>query len=82
LVTNIAHAEPWFPLPYGAQIIGNILTDPYPDHVTNISGRFRGGLTTITSYSATVTEGLAIMAIYFAVTAVLGLVLFERKDFN
>jgi hypothetical protein len=29
-----------------------------------------------------VPEGLAIMAVYFAVTAVLGLVFFERKEFN
>jgi ABC-2 type transport system permease protein len=83
LVTNIAHAEPWFLLPYGAEIIGNILTDPYPQHVTTITARFGpGGVTTFTAYSATIPEGLAIMAIYFVVTTALGLALFERKEFS
>jgi ABC-2 type transport system permease protein len=83
LVTNIAHAEPWFLLPYGAQIIGNVLTDPYPLHETTITNPFGpGGRFSFTQYNATIPEGLAIMAAYFAATAVVGLVLFERKDFN
>jgi ABC-type transport system involved in multi-copper enzyme maturation permease subunit len=80
LITNIAHAEPWFLLTYGAQIIGNVLTIPYPQHEITFTGP--GGRFSFTSYNATIPEGLAIMAIYFAVTAVLGLVLFERKEFN
>jgi ABC-2 type transport system permease protein len=83
LVTNIAHIEPWFLLPYGAQIIGNILNDPYPQHITTITTRFGpGGPSTFTSYSATIPEGLAIMSVYFVVTVVLGLVFFEKKEFN
>ncbi len=83
LVTNIAHEEPWFLLTYGAQIIGNVLTDPYPQHQITVTGRGPGGrIFTFTSYNATIPQGLAIMAIYFVVTAVLGLVLFERKEFN
>ena len=84
LVTNIAHEEPWFLLPYGAQIIGNILNDPYPQHEITVTGRFGpgGGIVSFTSYNATIPQGLAIMVIYFVVTAVLGLVLFERKEFN
>ena len=84
LVMDIAHAEPWFLLTYGAQIIGNVLTDPYPEHVTTATGRFGPGGTraSFTSYNATMPEGLVIMGIYFIVTAVLGLVLFERKEFN
>jgi ABC-type transport system involved in multi-copper enzyme maturation permease subunit len=84
LVTNIAHAEPWFLLPYGADIIGNVLTNTYPQHEVTVTGRFGpgGNIVSFTSYNATIPEGLAIMAIYFVVTAVLGLVLFERKEFN
>ena len=83
LVSNIAQVEPWFMLPYGAEIIGNILTNPYPQHVTTIPIPFgRGQTRTFTTFAAPVPEGLAIMAVYFAVTAVLGLVFFERKEFN
>ncbi len=35
-----------------------------------------------TTFNASIPEGLAIMVIYFAVTAILGLILFERKEFN
>ena len=84
LVSNIAHAEPWFLLTYGAQIIGNVLTDPYPQHEITVRPPFGhgGNNFNFTLYNATIPEGLAIMVIYFAITAVLGLVLFERKEFN
>jgi len=85
LVAALAQIEPWFILTYGSEIIGNVLTSPYPAHITKISGAFgRGGAAapTFTSFNVTVPEGLAIIAGYFIVTAVLGLVLFERKEFN
>ncbi len=81
LVTILANSEPWFLLTYGADIIGNVLSDPYPPHVTTFSLGPRGGLS-FTQYAATIPEGLTIMAVYFAVTAVLGLLLFERKEFT
>ena len=34
------------------------------------------------SYNATIPEGLAIIAVYLIVTAIIGLVLFERKEFT
>jgi ABC-2 type transport system permease protein len=84
LVAGLVQVEPWFIPTYGAQVIGNVLAPTYPSHVSTT--RFGppngpGGIT-ITTYSATIPEGLAIMAIYFLVTAVLGLVLFERKEFT
>ena len=83
LVSSIAQVEPWFMLPYGAEIIGSILTDPYPQHVTTIHIPFGPGqIRTFTTFNAPVLEGLSIMVVYFAVTAVMGLVLFERKEFN
>jgi len=77
-VANLAQIEPWFILTYGAQIIGNVLTVPYPPHVVTTA---REGFT-LTTYNPSVPEGLAIMGIYFIVTAVLGLILFERKEFT
>jgi len=78
-VANLAQIEPWFILTYGAQIIGNVLTVPYPPRVVTTAGR--EGFT-LTTYNPSVPEGLAIMGIYFIVTAVLGLILFERKEFT
>ena len=82
LVETLVKVEPWFILTYGAGINGNILSPlGYPDHVTHSSLR-PGGRLTITSYSAYVPEGLVIIGMYFIVTAILGLVLFERKEFT
>jgi len=75
LVANLVKIEPWFILTYGAQIIGNVLTVSSPTP-TGPGSRF------IVTYQVTVPEGLAIIGLYFIVTAILGLVLFERKEFT
>ncbi|MGH9917726.1 MAG: hypothetical protein ACRD6W_02470, partial [Nitrososphaerales archaeon] len=85
LISALAHVEPWFILTYGSEIIGNVLMSPYPPHTTTISGAFNRGAAsapTFTSFNVTIPEGLIIIAAYFAITAILGLVLFERKEFN
>ena len=85
LVSAFAQIEPWFVLTYGSDIIGNVLQTTYPLHITTTSGAFgRGGAEapTFTTYNATIPEGLVIIGAYFLVTAVLGLILFERKEFN
>jgi ABC-2 type transport system permease protein len=83
LIVALVKIEPWFLINYGAQIIGNILMSPYPLHQTTTTGvGFRGQPTTTTTFYATIPEGFAIMGIYFVITAVVGLVLFERKEFN
>lgn len=80
-VANLAQIEPWFILTYGAQIIGNILTVPYPQHISTTS--FGGGpVRTFTTFNVPVPEGLAIIGLYFIITTVLGLILFERKEFT
>ncbi len=81
LVTVYAQIEPWFLINYGAQIISNVLTDPYPSHVTTRRG-FGPNAPEFTSYAATIPAGMAILSVYFVVTAVLGLLLFERKEFT
>ncbi len=78
LIDAFVHVEPWFLITYGAGIIGNILTVPYPVHTSTV----HFGHAVITSFAVTVPEGVAILVVYFVVTAILGLVLFERKEFN
>ena len=80
LVADLVQVEPWFILTYGAGIIGNILTVPYPEHIHTQT--FGEGRITITTYNATIPEGIAILGLYFIITAVLGLILFERKEFT
>jgi len=81
----VANVEPWFSITYGAGIVANILTIPYPEHYnpntlgtgTGPAARFR-----VPAYNATVPEGLAILAVYFVVMALVGLWLFEQKEFT
>jgi ABC-2 type transport system permease protein len=82
LVADLVQVEPWFILTYGGQIIGNILTVPYPAHTVVSTQHFVGRTRIITTFTAPVPEGLAIIALYFIITGVLGLVLFERKEFT
>ncbi|TMI75934.1 hypothetical protein E6H11_01255 [Candidatus Bathyarchaeota archaeon] len=77
LVERLVKIEAWFLITYGAQIITNVLTDPYPTTQTQGFGR-----DAFTSYAATIPEGIAILLAYFVVTAVLGLFLFERREFT
>lgn len=81
LVANLVKIEPWFILTYGAQVIGNILMVPYPSHTSVASFGPPGG-PTFTTYNVTIPEGLAIIGLYSIITAILGLVLFERKEFT
>jgi ABC-2 type transport system permease protein len=81
VAASLAGIEPWFSITYGASIVQSILTVPYPQPVTTTSFGPRGGFS-ITTYTAPVWEGLVILGIYFAVMAVIGLWLFERKDFT
>lgn len=75
LITTLSNSEPWYLLTYGAGIIASVLSSSgYPPHQVVIAG--------ISSYNSTIPEGLAIMFTYFVATAVLGIALFEREDFN
>src|SRR4030066_397693 len=50
LVSTLAQIDPWFILPYGAQIIGNILTVPYPARTT-VTPFGPGGRATFTTFN-------------------------------
>ena len=77
LVRGLVKIEPWFVITYGSEIISNVFTVPYPT-----TTRMGFGPNAITAYAVTIPEGITILLAYFAVTAVLGLLLFERKEFN
>ena len=77
----VAGIQPWFSITYGAGIISNILTVPYPA-AKSVTPFGPGGRFSVVSFNATVPEGLLILGVYFVVMAVLGLVLFEKKEFT
>ena len=81
LVSTLVQVEPWFILTYGAQIIGNVLTVPYPEHII-VTPFGPGGAGAFTTFNVAIPEGLAIIALYFIITTILGMVLFERKEFT
>lgn len=80
---NVASIEPWFSITYGAGIVSNVLKIPFPDHImTTPIPNGRGGEFRFSVFNATIPEGLAILAAYFALTALVGLWLFQRKEFT
>jgi ABC-2 type transport system permease protein len=81
LVSDLVGIEPWFVLTYGAGIIGNILDATYPPHSTVTTSIFRHRTITTTTFYASVPQGLAIIGLYFIITSIVGLILFERKEF-
>jgi ABC-2 type transport system permease protein len=75
--------EPWFLLTYGGQIIASILITPYPPHkMIGPNAFFYKGIggAMATVFTPTIPEGLIIMGVYFIITMVLGLLIFERKE--
>jgi ABC-2 type transport system permease protein len=80
IVSTLAQVEPWFIITYGSGIIGNVLTDPYPTS-QSVRGGF-GGRNETKIFAVGIPEGIAILVGYFVVTAVIGLLLFERKEFT
>ena len=82
LLTNLIHIEPWFSLSYGSGIVSNVMSVPYPQHIVSVHVGPGGGGPLLTSYNATIFQGITIMIAYFVATAVIGLLLFERKEFN
>lgn len=79
IISSVAGYEPVYSITYAAGIIPNVLTVPFPAHVTSIPA---GARFELKSFNATIPEGLAILGIYFVVMAVVGLWLFQRKEFS
>lgn len=73
--------EPWFLLSYGADVVSNTLVVPYPTHLlSGASNMITGGSTL--QYNPTVLEGFEIMLGYLILTFILGLFVFQRREFS
>jgi ABC-2 type transport system permease protein len=81
-ILPLAGIEPWFIITYGAGIIGNVLTSPFPAHGPTTAPLGPRRLITLTTFNATIPEGIAILVLYLVITAILGLIIFERKEFT
>jgi ABC-2 type transport system permease protein len=79
LIAGLVKIEPWFIITYAQNVISYPFLSTIPAHVVTTQGP-RGG--SFTTYNPTYPQGLAIMAGYFIVTAVGGLLLFEREEFT
>jgi ABC-2 type transport system permease protein len=80
VVTALAHYEPWFSIVYADGIITNVFTVPFPAHFTSVvthMGRFS---IRVTTYNASIPEGIAIMLIYAVLGTIAGYFLFRRED--
>jgi ABC-2 type transport system permease protein len=77
LTTVVLGIEPWYSIIYGSNIVTSVLSNPYPAHYVPASANFG-----IPTYVATIPEGLAIVAVYFVASALVGLYLFEKKEFT
>jgi len=83
LIVGLVKIEPWFIIDYARATIAYPFDPTLPAHVaTVVTTGPRGRVTTSTTYNPTYPEGLAIMAGYFVLTAIAGLFLFEREEFN
>jgi ABC-2 type transport system permease protein len=85
LISGLANITPWFVITYANTIIGGVLSgscETQPGmHTCVVGGGPRGGFT-ITVTNASIPEGVAIMIAYFLLTAIAGILLFEREEFS
>ncbi len=83
-VTDLARVEPWFIISYASPVLGDIFLSPYPPHTQTmvVHGSITSVTLTVTTYTPTVVEGLAIMLGYFILTTAAGLLLFGREEFT
>jgi len=83
LIVGLVNIEPWFIITYAQQVITYPFLSTLPAHISTVTTPGPGGhVRTMTSYSPTYAEGLAIMAGYWVLTALAGLFLFEREEFT
>jgi ABC-type transport system involved in multi-copper enzyme maturation permease subunit len=80
LVAGLVKIEPWFIISYASPVIGYPFDPTIPAHIVHTS--FGRGAGSITSYNPSYLEGIAIMLGYFVVTAIVGLLAFEREEFS
>jgi ABC-2 type transport system permease protein len=79
VVVNLAHTEPWFLLSYVNAINAYPLIG-VPAHVSTVRNPFTHA--TSTAYNPTYIEGILVMAGYWLLTTIGGLLSFEREEFT
>jgi ABC-2 type transport system permease protein len=79
LIVVLVQVEPWFLISYASATISYPFDPTIPAHVMSGGGFAGPGFTT---YNPTYAEGIGIMVGYFLLTALVGLVLFEREEFS
>ncbi|MGA7860545.1 MAG: ABC transporter permease [Thermoplasmata archaeon] len=82
LIVDVAHVEPWFIITYGGGIVADVLTVPYPAHFSSTTVRMGRFMVTLTSYHASIPEGIVIILIYAVLGTIGGYLLFRREDFT
>jgi ABC-2 type transport system permease protein len=85
LVTGLVGMEPWMVISYASSAIGDVFAPTInwgiSGTITTIHTAVGRRVVTTTSYTAGVAEGVVIMLAYFVLTAIVGLLLFEREEF-
>ncbi len=82
LLPALVGVEPWFSLTYGAEVITAVMALTYPVHEIHSSTPIGNGhFINLTSFTPYLWEGIVIMFLYFLVSAILGLFVFEKREF-
>lgn len=79
VIVMLVHSEPWFLLSYVNAIIAYPLTG-VPAHIMTVTNPFSH--TTSKSFNPTYFTGIGVMLLYFVLTTLGGLFLFEREEFT
>lgn len=87
LIAGLVKIEPWMVISYAQSTIGSVFAGSIPWGITGQLVTTRtdvggGRFLVMTSYQPGVAEGVVIMLAYFLLTAVAGLLLFEREEFS
>ena len=87
LVSALVKIEPWMVISYASGAIGDVFANSINwglagTVVTTRTPVGRGATVVTTVYTPGVAEGIVIILAYFLVTAVVGLLLFEREEFS
>jgi ABC-2 type transport system permease protein len=82
VVSDFSTWEPWFVISYADSVIGNIFANPYPVHYAVVKMAFGPRTVTTVTWTPYIWEAVVIMVGYFLVTAIGGLLLFEREEFT
>jgi ABC-2 type transport system permease protein len=86
LIVGLVKIEPWMVISYASSTIGNVFATTVnwglSPTVTQMTARMGPRTVTSTVYTPGVVEGIVIMLGYLVITAIGGLLLFEREEFS